>query len=192
MSDPATTYHAAPLHFSPGMEVPADDEAETIQGLIDTMGKISQTTFEHSGHANRAVHAKSHGLLRGKMKVIDGISAELAQGIFGKAGDYDVVMRFSTLPGDILDDSVSTPRGLAVKVIGVAGPRLPGGEGDTTQDFVLVNGPAFAAPTPKKFLANLKMLAATTDKAEGVKKAMSAVARGTRSRCSKPSGRRAR
>ncbi len=44
---------------------------------------------------------------------------------------------------------------------------------------MLVNGPAFAAPTPAKFLANLKMLAATTDKAEGAKKVLSAVARGT-------------
>jgi hypothetical protein len=28
-------------------------------------------------------------------------------------------MRFSTIPGDILDDSVSAPRGLAIKIIGV-------------------------------------------------------------------------
>ena len=50
---------------------------------------------------------------------------------------------------------------------------------DATQDFVLVNGPAFAAPIPAKFLVNLKMLAETTDKAEGAKKVLSAVARGT-------------
>ena len=35
----------------------------------------------------------------------------------------------------------STPRGLAVKIIGVEGTRLPGGESDVTQDFVLVNAP---------------------------------------------------
>ena len=41
-----------------------------------------------------------------------------------------------------------------------------------------MNGPAFSAPNAKVFLANLKLLAATTDKAEGVKKAASAFLRG--------------
>ena len=59
-------------------------------------------------------------------------------------------------------------------MLGVEGERLPGSEGDTTQDFILVNGPAFAAPDADGFLANLKMLAKTTDTAEGAKKALSA------------------
>lgn len=172
-------HHATPLRFSPSMEVPAEDEAATNQGLTEQMLKVSQTTFENSGHANRSVHAKGHGVLHGELVVHDSLPAELAQGLFAKAGTYPVVMRFSTLPGDILDDSVSTPRGLAVKVIGVEGARLPGTENDVTQDFILVNGPAFSAPTPDKFLGNLKMLASTTDKAEGAKIALSTVARGT-------------
>ncbi len=167
------------LRFSVSMEVPEQTEAETNDGLIETLGKISQTTLEHSGHAIRSVHAKSHGVMRGTITVLDGLPPQLAQGLFAKPGRYDIAMRFSTLPGDILDDSVSTPRGLAVKVIGVQGSRLPGSEGDATQDFVMVNGPAFAAPTPAKFLTNLKMLAVTTDTAEGAKKVLSAVARGT-------------
>ena len=70
------------------------------------------------------------------------------------------------------------PRGLALKIIGVDGARLPGSEGDATQDFVLAVGPAFQAPDPKAFLSSLKLLAATTDKAEGGKVAASAVLRG--------------
>ena len=170
---------SAALRFTASMEVPEQTEAETNDGLIETMGKVSQATLEHSGHAARSVHAKAHGVMRGTITVLDGLPLQLAQGLFAKPGRYDVALRFSTLPGDILDDSVSTPRGLAVKVIGVQGPRLPGSEGEVTQDFVLVNGPAFAAPTPAKFLANLKLLAATTAKAEGAKKVLSAVARGT-------------
>ncbi|WP_158742321.1 catalase family protein [Acidisphaera sp. L21] len=172
---------AQPLRYTPDMEQPADDEAQTIQSLTETLGKISQTTFENSGHATRSVHAKGHGLLRGKLTVLDNLPAELAQGLFAEAAEYEVAMRFSTIPGDVLDDSVSTPRGLAIKVVGVEGARLPGGEDDVTQDFVMANAPAFSAPDPKKFLANLKMLAATTDKAEGAKKMLSAVARGTES-----------
>ncbi|MGI4942705.1 MAG: catalase family protein [Janthinobacterium lividum] len=173
------TLPATPLRFSAGMEAPEENEAETNASLIEQLLKISQTTFEHSGHAMRSVHAKSHGVLRGELTVLDGLPPELAQGLFARPASYPVAMRFSTLPGDILDDSVSTPRGLAVKVVGVEGARLAGSEGDVTQDFVLVNGPAFSAPTPAKFLGNLKLLAATTDTAEGAKKVLSAVARGT-------------
>ena len=86
-------------------------------------------------------------------------------------------MRFSTLPGDILDDSVSTPRGLSVKIIGVQGERLNGSEGDVTQDFVLVNGPAFGAPDPKTFLPVISLLAKTTDRVQWLKKILSAVMR---------------
>jgi hypothetical protein len=70
------------------------------------------------------------------------------------------------------------PRGLAIKVLNVKGDRLPGSENDKTQDFLLVNGPAFAAPTAKAFLGNLELLAKTTDKAEGLKKVLSATLRG--------------
>ena len=181
MSTSTSAVPPPPLRFAPSMEKPEENEAETNAGLIEQFDKISQTTFAHSGHATRSVHAKSHGVLCGEMTVLDRLPPELAQGLFAKPGRYAVAMRFSTLPGDILDDSVSTPRGLAVKVIGVEGARLPGSEGDVTQDFVMVNGPAFSAPTAAKFLGNLKMLAATTDKAEGLKKAVSAVARGTES-----------
>ena len=38
-----------------------------------------------------------------------------------------------------------------------------------------MNGPVFASKTPKQFLGNLKLLAKTTDKAEGAKKALSSV-----------------
>lgn len=113
------------------------------------------------------------------MQVIEGLPPALAQGLFGRAGSYDIVMRLSTIPGDILDDNVSTPRGLAVKILGVEGERLPGSENDRTRDFVLVNGPAFLKSDAKSFLKSLKLLAATTDKGEDLKKAFSAVARGT-------------
>ena len=170
-----------PLCFDPTMEIIGPDEAKTNEALIETLGKISQITFDHSGHATRSVHAKAHGVLRGELTILDDLPEHLAQGLFAKPGTYAVAMRFSTLPGDILDDNVSTPRGLAIKAIDVEGPRMPGSEADTTQDFVMVNGPAFGAPNAEKFLGVLKMLAATTDKAEGLKKAVSAVAQVTES-----------
>jgi hypothetical protein len=176
---PATLVSKPPVAYDPSFEVPEEHEAETRAELTETLRRISDTTFKDSSHATRSVHAKSHGLLIGTLRVLDGLPPILAQGIFEKPGTWPVVMRFSTIPGDILDDSVSTPRGLAVKVVGVDGSRLEGSEGAVTQDFVLVNGPAFLTPGAKKFLGSLKLLAATTDKVPNLKKALSAVLRGT-------------
>ncbi len=169
-----------PLRFDPSFETVAPDEAETTRELVETMHKILETTYKDYGHAVRSVHAKSHGLLQGEMRVLGGLPEALAQGAFAKPGTYPVVLRFSTNPGDILDDSVSTPRGLALKIIGVEGERLPGAEGKT-QDFVMQNAPAFVAPNPKAFLGTLKTLAKTTDTPQVFKKALSTVMRGAES-----------
>jgi hypothetical protein len=167
----------APIRFSPSVERLDPDEAATIKGLIATMRYVNEKTFADGRHAIRSVHAKTQGILEGYLEVDAGLPIELAQGLFAKPGRYPVVMRFSTVPGDILDDSVSTPRGLAVKIIGVEGERLSGSEGDVTQDFVLVNGPAFGAPTPKKFLPVITLLSKTTNRVQRLKKLLSAVMR---------------
>ena len=181
MSQNTPASSARPVRYDPSVETPEQDEGATDAALVETMFKISSTTFGHSGHAQRSVHAKSHGLLRGELRVLDDLPPVLAQGLFARSGSYPVAVRLSTTPGDILDDSVSAPRGLAVKVVGVEGERLPGTEGDVTQDFVLVNGPAFNAPNAAKFLSSLKPLAATTDTAEGLKKVVSATMRAAES-----------
>jgi hypothetical protein len=166
-----------PIRFSPDVERPEPDEAETTRGLIATMRYIGEKTYADGGHAIRPVHAKTQGILEGYLEVDANLPGELAQGLFAKPGRYPLVMRFSTIPGDILDDSVSVPRGLAIKVIGVEGERLDGSERDVTQDFLLINGPAFGAPNPKKFLSVVKLLSKTTDRIEWFKKMMSFVMR---------------
>ena len=167
----------SPVRFSPAVEKPEPDEGETIAALEDQFKIILDTTSKDYGHAARSVHAKGHGIARGKLTIAEGLPPEMAQGIAAQPGSYDAVLRISTNAGDILDDAISLPRGLALKIMGLEGERLPGAAG-TTQDFVLVNGPAFAAPTPKAFLGNLKLLAKTTDKAEGAKTVLSSVLRG--------------
>lgn len=177
-----------PLPFEPRYEEIPDDEAETTRELVEAMRSIIETTYADGGHAIRSVHAKSHGLLQGELVVRDGLPAALAQGVFATPGRHPVVMRFSTNPGDLLHDKVSTPRGLAIKVLDVQGPRLPGSEGDSTQDFVMVNAPAFVAPNPKAFLKSLKLLAKTTDKAPRAKQVLSALLRGAESLVEKAGG----
>lgn len=166
-----------PVRYSPDVEVVRPDEGQTIEQLNEAFDTILTRIAEHSGHAVRSVHAKSHGILEGTLTVDAGLPPELAQGLFAKAGEHKVNMRMSTNAGDILPDSVSLPRGLALKVLNVVGERLPDAEG-TTQDFVMVNGPVFQAPNAETFLGSLKLLAKTTDRIEGVKVAASTVLRG--------------
>lgn len=162
--------------FDPSVETLSSDEADAVASLKASFKRILETTAKDYGHAVRGVHAKGHGIIKGEVSVLPGLPPELAQGLFAQPGRYEAVLRLSTSPGDILDDAVSSPRGAALKVLGVQGERLPGEHGGE-QDFVMVNGPVFGAPTPAAFAKNLKVLAATTDRAEGAKVALSTALR---------------
>ena len=165
---------SSPIRFSPDLETIKADEHETVSGLNKQFDIILEKTSEDYGHAVRSVHAKAHGVIEGKLTVLDGLASELAQGMFATPGDHAVYMRLSTNAGDILPDAIALPRGLAIKVVDVKGTRLPDAEG-STQDFVMVNGPIFQAPNPEKFLSSLKLLARTTDRMEGTKTVLSSV-----------------
>lgn len=168
---------AQPVRYAPEVETIEACEEDLTTDIADVVMDIVRKTYADGHHALRGIHAKSHALLCGELRVLPDLPPELAQGLFAKEARYPVIMRFSTTPGDVLPDAVSTPRGVAFKVIGVDGPRLPGAAG-ATQDFVMVNGPAFATPNGKAFLGNLKLLAATTDRVEGVKVAVSKILQG--------------
>ena len=164
----------APIRYTRDVETVQPEESETIEGLNGTFDTILETTAKNYQHAVRAVHAKSHGILQGTMTVAPGLAPELAQGLFATPGEHKVFMRLSTNAGDILPDTIALPRGLAIKILGAKGDRLPGAAGDT-QDFIMVNGNVFQAKDATKFLGNLKLLANTTDRLEGTKKVMSTV-----------------
>jgi hypothetical protein len=167
----------APIRYAPSVETIADDEQQTIAALNDTFDTILATTAKDYGHAVRSVHAKAHGIIAGVMTIHGDLPPELAQGMFTTPGEHDVLMRISTNAGDILSDVISLPRGLALKVMDVDGARLPDAAG-RTQNFVMVNGPVFQTRDAAQFLGNLKLLARTTDRAEGGKEVLSSVLRG--------------
>ncbi len=166
-----------PIRYTTDLEEREADEADTVAGLEDALRQIMETTARDLGHAIRSVHAKSHALIVGTLTVLPDLPPDLAQGLFARPGEHPALLRISTNPGDLLPDSVSLPRGVGLKVLDVEGARLPGSEDATTQDFLMVNGPAFAAKSAKQFLGNLQLLAKTTDRAEWAKTALSAVLR---------------
>lgn len=167
-----------PLRYTPDVEDISPDEPQLAEALADTMLSISYKTHADSAHAIRAVHAKSHGLLSAEVEIFEDLPPQLAQGLFANPGTYEAILRLSTTPGDILHDSVSAPRGMALKILDVDGERLPGSERSRSQDFVMVNGKVFNSPSGEAFLGSLKLLSATTDRVEGTKKLLSKVLRG--------------
>ena len=167
---------ASPIPYDPAVETIAPDEAETHAQLKQAFDGIITATHEDLGKAERGVHAKSHALLQGELKVHAGLSPELAQGVFAEPGRvYPTLIRISSIAGDPLPDQVRLPRGFAIKLLGVSGERLPDSEGDTTQDFLMANGTTFGSADAEAFLKQLRVVGLTTDRLEWAKKALSGV-----------------
>ena len=163
--------------YTDSIEVPKPEEEQHFSEIAARMKNISSLISDRARHAARSVHAKSHGLLRAELTVLDGLPEPLAQGMFQHGGIYPAIMRFSTVPGDILADSISTPRGLAIKVIGVEGPMLKEHQGEVTQDLVMVNGKAFPSPDSATFLEGIKTLEKHVNDSEAFKQLVSTAAR---------------
>ena len=168
----------SPVPFHAGMEQPEADEAETIDALRDVFLDTARTVAAAEGHAHRAVHAKGQALLKGKLQIADNLPEELAHGLFAAPGAYEAVVRFSSPPAEQLPDTVSTPRAIALKILGVPGERVAESEEQHSQDFPMVNGPAFTSPGPKGFLRSTKLLAVTTERMPRTKAVISAALRG--------------
>lgn len=146
----------SPVRYSPAVEQPADDEAETFDKIRDGFVGIAEAEAKKEGHEMRTSHAKATAFLTGELVIADGLPQELAQGIAAQPGRYEALVRFAQGPGELLDDKVSTHRGMAIKLLGVEGARIPESRETATQDFVLEPGPAFIHSTPKTFLADFK------------------------------------
>ena len=151
----------SPLSYQPDYEVVATTERTRQQHLQQTLRKLSEISSQAATHAARSVHLKSHGLLTADMQIYDQLPPAYAQGLFARPQTLPLIMRFSTVPGDILHDKPGTPRSLALKVVGVEGERLPGSEDAITQNFLFVNGASFLSSSVQVFLNNLKHLACT-------------------------------
>lgn len=138
----ATTY----LRYGPDVEVEQPGEAEDVAALREIFADLRAFAFEKHRHGLRDAHAKSHGVLRGTLRIHDDLPAELRQGLFSKVRELPVIIRFSTAPGDIVPDGVGAARGMAIKVLDVDGEKaLPEFADARTQDFLLVNHPTISS-----------------------------------------------
>lgn len=158
------------VRYHDQLEQAQPDEAQTAERIAQVMRGYSEAFHGRYHHAVRSVHSKSHGVLIGELEVPGDLPVPLAQGLFAQPGRYPAVMRLSTPPGDILPDSVSTPRALSLKIVGPAGQDMVDGHaGEVTQDFLLNNGPVFAAKDASGFLNNQLPIRLTLNAPEELK-----------------------
>lgn len=145
------------IPYSDSLETIEPDEQETFEKIASVMAHGADLVREKEHRPLRISHAKAHGAVRGTLTVAHDLSPALRQGLFATPGkQYDVIARLAQVPGEITDDrKVSTPRGIAIKVLGVEGEMLNGHTG-RTQDFVFATGKIFIVPGAKSFLQAFK------------------------------------
>lgn len=133
------------LRYRPEVEVTEPHEAEDIAAVREIFAELRDYAFDKHRHGLRDAHAKSHGILRGIVRVNDQLPDELRQGLFSRPGELPVIIRFSSAPGDITPDGIAAARGMAIKVLDVEGEILPERAAGRTQDFLLVNHPTISS-----------------------------------------------
>lgn len=168
------------VRYRAGVEQVPEDEAETFEGIRKAFVGEGETVAKKSGTFMRTSHAKATGLLTGELTVESGLPEELAQGLFARPGTYEALIRFAQGPGEILDDKISTHRGVGLKILGVGGERIPESRESGTQDWLLAPGPAFIHSTAKTFATDFRMGASKAGGLpDAVKNVVSKVALGT-------------
>jgi hypothetical protein len=119
---------------------PGEAEATAeISALIE--GTVASDRQE-TGAAHRDAHAKAHGCVRAVFRVNEKLPPELRRGVFQEGRVYKSWIRFSNGAGRAAKDSAGDARGMAIKLLGVTGPKLEDDE-RATQDFLLINSPVF-------------------------------------------------
>jgi hypothetical protein len=122
--------------------------------IFDQMVKITIDQMKtEDGRRLRVQHAKATGCVTAKFQISADIPADLRHGVFREPGRiFDAIVRFSNSQGTIELDGAGAARGLAIKLLAVAGDWAIPDNRDQTQDFLMVDHPVFLFPDPQAYL----------------------------------------
>jgi Catalase len=127
-------------------EIISTFEQNFTEDLLRRLKK--QLIDEHpDGLMPRDAHPKMHGLVQAEFTVHADIPVALKAGIFAEPRTYEAWVRFSNASGTLQPDAKRDIRGMAIKLVGVAGEKIPGAAGDVDdageQDFLLITTDVF-------------------------------------------------
>lgn len=141
-------------------------EAEQIAQIIALTTQLLEMRYPE-GMARRGVHPKDHGCVKATFTVNSDIPENFRVGVFATPGKkYPAWIRFSNATPFLAPDlgkGGPDSRGMAIKLIGVEGETLLNEPGAKTQDFLLINLPAFAFPNVSEYLEVTKIQLANND-----------------------------
>jgi Catalase len=115
--------------------------AAEITGIIRQF--IGRRFKEGRRPALRDAHAQDNGCVKAIFRVDADIAEDLRHGVFATPGrEFEAWIRFSNGNSEVLSPRLPDARGMAVKLVGVDGPKLLDDEPDT-QDLLMANNPGF-------------------------------------------------
>ena len=118
------------------------DEPKIIAEIIESTIAGQEATYKPGTVARRDVHSKSHGTVSGALTVLAQTPADCQVGLFAQPATYRALVRFSNGTPGVCRDAIPNVRGIAIKVLGVAGEKLLAGDEDADcVDFLLANHP---------------------------------------------------
>lgn len=96
-----------------------------------------EAAAQTGGTLMRGFHAKTHAGLVAEFRVLDNLPKYARFGVFSEPRVFPAAVRFSNGKPTRESDAGREPRGIAIKLIGVPGDKLPpGNKDDLTQDFL--------------------------------------------------------
>ena len=130
--------------------IPAD-EGKYIEDLAARL-KAKIIKDNPTGIMRRDAHPKMHGLVKAEFIVEPELAPELKVGVFKEPKTYKAWIRFSNQSGDISPDKGGDIRGMAIKLMGVAGEKvLEQEKHEQTQDFILISTNVFVTKNTQEF-----------------------------------------
>jgi hypothetical protein len=129
---------------------PRPDEDQATKVLV--VATTADVAKQKGAPFQRDQHPKQHGCVRATLSVADeGLPESMRVGIFRQPRTYQAIIRFSN--GKAQDDNVPDAHGMAIKLLGVEGPKLLESESDAgTQDFIMIDHEVFFAIDPKNLV----------------------------------------
>lgn len=158
---------------SPAAQLPADDGIDADLGeayyqnsreaeehwtneIIATIKRALEKRYaEGRRPAVRDAHAFDNGCVKAIFRVDSDLRPDLQRGLFVAGHEYRAWIRFSNGNSEQKSRLIPDARGMAIKLIGVAGDKLIGDE-KNTHDIILISNPAFFVDDLERYQATLE------------------------------------
>ncbi len=132
-------------------EVVAPDEDTRFARFAEQLAEM-QRMYSRNGRTGRALHSKIRGGFEARLEIFGNLPEPARHGLFAEPKVYDALVRYSNgssvpQPDDKKGGDV---RGMAVKVLGVDGPKAIGNA--MTQDFLGILQSSTPFRTPDQFV----------------------------------------